>query len=278
MGIKTFKPTTPSRRAMSGLTFEEITKDKPEKSLTKGKKSFGGRNCYGRTTVRFRGGGHKRRLRDVDFKRVRDGIPARVVAIEYDPNRTSNIALIAYADGVKSYIVAPQGLKVGQTVQSGTGSEIQVGNVLRLREIPVGTTVCCIELKPGKGAQIVRSAGASAQLMARENNLATLRLPSTEMRYVPLDSRAMIGQVGNSDHENQTIGKAGRTRWLGKRPHNRGISMNPVDHPLGGGEGSTAGGRHPCSPWGKPSKGVKTRNPRNANDRMIIRRRKKKKK
>jgi large subunit ribosomal protein L2 len=261
---------------MSVLTFEEITKDKPEKSLTKGKKTFGGRNNLGRTTVRFRGGGHKRAFRDVDFKRMRDGIPARVVAIEYDPNRTSNIALLAYADGVKSYIVAPQGLKVGQSVQSGTGADIQVGNVLRLREIPVGTTVCCIELKPGKGAQIVRSAGASAQLMAREGGLATLRLPSTEMRYVPLDCRAMIGQVGNTDHENQTIGKAGRKRWMGKRPHNRGISMNPVDHPLGGGEGATSGGRHPCSPWGKPAKGVKTRNPRNTSNRMIIRRRKKK--
>lgn len=277
MAIKTFKPTTPSRRKMSVLSFEEITRDKPEKSLTKGKKTYGGRNNNGRTTVRFRGGGHKRRHRLVDFKRLRDGIPAKVVAIEYDPNRSSNIALIAYADGVKSYIIAPQGLKVGQTVQSGTGAEIQVGNVLRLREIPVGTTVCCIELKPGKGAQIVRSAGASAQLMAREGGRATLRLPSSEMRYVPLDSRAMIGQVGNTDHENQTIGKAGRKRWMGKRPHNRGISMNPVDHPLGGGEGSTAGGRHPCSPWGKSLSGVKTRSPRNPNNRMIIRRRKKKK-
>lgn len=276
MGIKTFKPTTPSRRSMSVLTFEEITRDKPEKSLTKGKKSWGGRNNIGRATVRFRGGGHKRAFRDVDFKRLRDGIPARVVSIEYDPNRSANIALLAYVDGVKSYILAPQGLAVGQTLQSGTGAEIQAGNVLRLREIPVGTTVCCIELKPGKGAQIVRSAGASAQLMAREGGLATLRLPSTEMRFVPLDCRAMIGQVGNSDHENQTIGKAGRKRWMGKRPHNRGVSMNPVDHPLGGGEGATSGGRHPCSPWGQPAKGVKTRNPRNPNNRMIIRRRKKK--
>ena len=276
MGIRTFKPITPSRRQMTVLTFDEITRPESEKSLRLPLKSKGGRNNTGRTTVRFRGGGHKRTYRKIDFKRQRDGIPARVVSIEYDPNRSSNIALLAYADGEKSYIVAPVGLKRGSTLMSGPEAEISPGNVLPLRNIPLGTTICCVEMKPKKGAQLVRSAGASAQLMAKEGRLATLRLPSTEVRFVELDCRAMIGQVGNTDHENITVGKAGRTRWLGRRPHNRGVSMNPVDHPHGGGEGRSSGGRHPCSPWGKPTKGKKTRNPRKRSQSMILRRRKSK--
>lgn len=261
---------------MTVLRFDDITRTKPEKSLTKSLKRSGGRNNNGRTTVRFRGGGHRRSYRLIDFKRRRDDIPARVDSIEYDPNRSANIALIVYADGVKNYIIAPVGLKVGQSLLSGPKAEIVPGNVLPLKSIPVGTTVCCIEMKPGKGAQLARGAGSSAQLMAKEGDRATLRLPSTEMRMVRVECRAMIGQVGNTDYENVNWGKAGKSRWLGRRPHNRGVSMNPVDHPLGGGEGRSSGGRHPCSPWGWITKGRKTRNPRAQSDSMIVRRRRKK--
>lgn len=274
MGTKSFRPFTPTRRSMTVLTFEEITRGKPEKSLVGPNRSKGGRNNVGRVTVRFRGGGHKRALRAIDFKRQRDGIPAKVSSIEYDPNRSANIALLDYADGVKSYIIAPVGLKVGDALMSGPQAEIATGNVLPLRNIPVGSTVCCIEMLPKKGAQLARSAGSSCQLMAKEGDHATLRLPSTEMRMVQIDCRAMIGQIGNTDHENVSYGKAGKTRWLGRRPHNRGVSMNPVDHPLGGGEGKSSGGRHPCSPWGQPAKGLKTRSPRRHSDKLIIRRRK----
>ncbi len=273
MPLKSFKPVTPGRRQMTVLKFDELTRREPEKSLTRFKKSSGGRNNLGRATVRFRGGGHRRAYRSIDFKRRRDGVEARVESIEYDPNRSANIALLVYADGARGYIVAPVGLQVGQKLRSGPEAEIQIGNAMPLRQIPLGTTVCCIELKPGKGAQLARSAGASAQLMAKEGDRATLRLPSNEMRYVPLECRATIGQVGNADHENVSLGKAGRKRWLGRRPHNRGVSMNPVDHPLGGGEGRSSGGRHPCSPWGWPTKGHKTRKPRKLSDRLIIRRR-----
>jgi large subunit ribosomal protein L2 len=276
MAVKSYRPITPPRRTMTTLRFDDLTKKPPEKSLTSSLKSAGGRNNLGRTTLRFRGGGHKRRYREIDFKRRRDGIPARVASIEYDPNRSANIALLVYADGVKNYIIAPVGLKVGQTLTSGPGSDILPGNVLTLRNVPVGATVCCIEMRPGKGAQLARGAGSSAQLMAKEGDRATLRLPSTEMRMVHLDCRAMIGQVGNTDYENVTIGKAGRTRWLGRRPHTRGVAMNPIDHPLGGGEGRSSGGRHPCSPWGWITKGKKTRNPRAKSDSLIVRRRKKK--
>lgn len=276
MGIKKFKPVTPSRRQMTVLTFEEITSTKPEKTLLRPLNRKGGRDNSGKISVRFRGGGHKRQYREIDFRRRRDGIPAKVVSIEYDPNRSANIALLNYADGVKSYIVAPQGVGVGQTLMSGPEAEIAPGNVLPLRNIPVGTTVSCIELKPEKGAQLARSAGSSTMLMAKEGNLATLRLPSSEVRYVQIACRAMIGQIGNTDHSNVNDGKAGKSRWLGRRPHNRGVSMNPVDHPLGGGEGRSSGGRHPCSPWGVLAKGHKTRNPRKLSSKMIIRRRKKK--
>lgn len=275
MGIKTYRPITPSRRQMSGLTFEEITTDRPEKSLVRPLRKKGGRNNKGRVCVRFRGGGHKRNYRLIDFKRVTDGIPATVATIEYDPNRSANIALLHYENGTKAYIVAPVGLKVGMTVQSGEGAEIAPGNALELRHIPLGSTICCIEMKPGKGAQLARSAGASAVLMAREGDYATLRMPSGEMRKVPARCRATIGQIGNTDHSNVVLGKAGRKRWLGRRPHNRGVSMNPIDHPMGGGEGKTSGGRHPCSPWGQLSKGKKTRKPRKASDKLILRRRKK---
>lgn len=276
MGIKKFKPVTPSRRQMTVLTFEEITSTTPERTLLRPLNRKGGRDNSGHISVRFRGGGHKRQYREIDFRRCRDGIPAKVVSIEYDPNRSANIALLNYADGVKSYIVAPQGVGVGQTLMSGPTAEIAPGNVLPLRNIPVGTTVSCIEMKPEKGAQLARSAGSSTMLMAKEGNLATLRLPSSEVRYVQIACRAMIGQIGNTDHSNVNDGKAGKSRWLGRRPHNRGVSMNPVDHPLGGGEGRSSGGRHPCSPWGVLAKGHKTRSPRNASSKMIIRRRKKK--
>ena len=276
MAVKTFKPFTPSRRNMSVLRYEELTRTDPEKSLLRPIKSSGGRNNRGRITVRFRGGGHKRAYRIIDFKRRRDGIPAKVVSIEYDPNRSGHIALLQYADGVKSYIVAPVGLKPGQTLMSGSDAEIVPGNVLPLKNVPLGTTICCVEMKPNKGAQLARSAGSSIQLMAKEGKWATLRMPSSEVRMVNVQCRAMIGQIGNTDHENVNYGKAGKTRWLGWRPHNRGVSMNPVDHPLGGGEGRSAGGRHPCTPWGKPTKGYKTRNPRKQSSSQIIRRRKKK--
>jgi len=259
MATKTYKPTSPGIRFQSHASFKAITKSKPEKSLTKGKPKTGGRNSVGRITSRFIGGGHKQKYREIDFKRDKHGIPAKVAAIEYDPNRTAYIALLHYVDGEKRYILAPNGLEVGTVITSGPEADILVGNSLPLAKLPLGTTVHNIELKEGKGGQMARSAGASAQLMAREGDWATLRLPSGEMRKVHVRCYATVGQVGNLEHENISVGKAGRTRHLGKRPHNRGVSMNPVDHPLGGGEGKTSGGRHPVSPWGQPTKGYKTR-------------------
>jgi len=275
MATKTYKPTSPGIRFQSHPDFGGLTKKKPEKSLTKGKPKTGGRNSVGRITSRFIGGGHKQKYREIDFKRQKHGIPAKVAAIEYDPNRTARIALLNYADGEKRYILAPDGLVVGQTLQSGPEADILVGNALPLARIPLGTTVHNIELKEGKGGQMARSAGASAQLMAREGEWATLRLPSGEMRKVHIRCYATIGQVGNLEHENVSIGKAGRTRHLGKRPNNRGVSMNPVDHPLGGGEGKTSGGRHPVSPWGQPTKGYKTRRNKRTT-KFIVKRRGKK--
>lgn len=275
MGIKKYKPTSAGRRGMTVPTFEEITKKEPEKSLVVSLTKSGGRNAQGRMTSRHRGGGHKRKYRLVDFRRNKDGIPAKVAAIEYDPNRSARIALLHYADGEKSYIIAPAGLNVGDTVYSGPQADIKVGNALPLENIPLGSVIHNIELQAGKGAQLVRSAGTSAQLMAREGNYATLRLPSGETRLVHVKCRATIGQVGNHDHENVVIGKAGRNRHLGKRPHVRGVVMNPVDHPHGGGEGKAPIGRpSPVTPWGKPTLGARTRK-KKASDRLIIRRRKK---
>jgi large subunit ribosomal protein L2 len=259
MATKNYKPTSPGIRFQSHASFDAITKSTPEKPLTKGKPKTGGRASTGRITSRFIGGGHKQRYRDIDFKRNKHGIPAKVAAIEYDPNRSARIALLHYADGEKRYILAPDGLAVGTTITSGPEADILVGNALPLAKIPLGTTIHNIELKEGKGGQMVRSAGTAAQLMAREGDWATLRLPSGEMRKVHVRCYATIGQVGNLEHENVSYGKAGRTRHMGKKPHNRGVSMNPVDHPLGGGEGKTSGGRHPVTPWGKPTKGYKTR-------------------
>ena len=274
MGIKTYNPYTPSRRHMTGSDFSEITKSTPEKSLTVSKNSKAGRNAQGKITVRHRGGGAKRKYRIIDFKRYKDGIPATVKSIEYDPNRTANIALICYADGEKSYILAPQGLTDGMTVQNGAGAEVRIGNCLPLSEIPVGTQVHNIELYPGKGGQLVRSAGNSAQLMAKEGKYATLRLPSGEMRMVPVVCRATIGQVGNIEHDLVNIGKAGRKRNMGIRPTVRGSVMNPNDHPHGGGEGKTGIGRPgPCTPWGKPALGLKTRKKNKQSNKMIVRRR-----
>ena len=275
MAMKSYKPTTPGRRAQTHLGFEEITKTRPEKALTTGKPKTGGRNSTGRVTSRFIGGGHKQKYREIDFKRQKHSIPAKVQSIEYDPNRTARIALLAYADGEKRYILAPDGLVVGQTIMSGPEADILVGNALPLSGIPLGTMIHNIELKEGKGGQMARSAGTSAQLMAREGEWATLRLPSGEMRKVHMRCYATIGQVGNLEHENISIGKAGRTRWLGKMPHNRGVSMNPVDHPLGGGDGKTSGGRHPVSPWGQPTKGYKTRRNKRTT-KFIVKRRGKK--
>jgi len=276
MGIKKYKATSPGIRQMTVLTFDEITKKEPEKSLVVTLKKSGGRNAQGRITVRFRGGGVKRKYRIIDFKRDKDGIPGKVAAIEYDPNRTANIALIHYVDGEKRYILAPNGLKVGDVIESGENVDIKVGNALPLRNIPVGTTVHNIELVPGKGGQLARSAGAVAQLMGKEGKYATLRLPSGEFRMVLLDCRATIGQVGNLDHENVTLGKAGRSRHLGRRPSVRGSAMNPVDHPHGGGEGRAPIGRPtPVTPWGKPTLGYKTRKKNKKSDKYIIRRRKK---
>jgi len=274
MAIKTYRPTTPSRRAITTLTNEEITADKPFKALTVGKRNTGGRRNAGDVTSWWRGGGHKRKLRAIDFKRDKAGIPATVVSIEYDPNRSARIALLSYADGEFRYILQPNGLQVGQKIVSGPDADIVVGNALPLRNIPPGTTVHNIELKPGKGAQMARSAGAQAQLVAKEGDWALLKLPSGETRRVLVDCMASIGQVGNVDHENVAIGKAGRTRWLGKRPHNRGVAMNPVDHPHGGGEGKTSGGRHPVTPWGQPTRGYKTRNNKRT-DKFIVNRRQK---
>src|SRR5437588_13007150 len=273
MALKRHKPTSPGRRFSTYSDFAEVTRSKPEKSLVEGLGKSGGRNTHGRKTSRHRGGGAKRRYRKIDFKRQKDGIPARVAAIEYAPNRTAYIALLHYADGDKSYILAPNRLRVGATVQSGEGADIQVGNCLALSAIPTGTTVHNVELVPGKGGQIGRSAGAAIQLVAKEGGRATLRLPSGEMRMVPLDARASIGSIGNADHQNISIGKAGRNRHKGKRPQTRGTAMNPVDHPHGGGEGSTTPGRHPVTPWGVPTLGYPTRKKNKPSDRDIVRRR-----
>ncbi len=274
MAIKRRKPTNPASRTQSYSTFEEITTSTPEKSLTEGNFYRGGRNNKGRITVRFRGGRHKRRYRVIDFRRDKIGVPAKVASIEYDPNRSARIALLHYADGEKRYILWPVGLKVGDTVVAGPDAEVNPGNALPISKLPLGSIVHNIELKPGKGGQMVRSAGASAQLMAREGNYAQFRLPSGEVRKVLVRCYATLGQVGNTDHENRSLGKAGRKRWAGFRPHNRGVVMNPVDHPMGGGEGRSSGGRHPCTPWGKPTKGYRTRNNKRT-DKMIVRRRKK---
>ena len=274
MGIKTYRPYTKTRRYQTGSSFEELTASRPHKPLLEPKDRISGRNNRGRVTIWRRGGGHKRHYRVIDFKRDKVGIAARVATIEYDPNRSSRIALIHYADGEKRYILQPVGLKVGQTITSGPEADILVGNALPLRNIPAGTTVHAIELKPGKGAQMARSAGAQAQLVAKEGDYALLKLPSGETRKVLIDCMATIGQVGNTDHENVKIGKAGRNRWKGIRPTNRGVTMNPVDHPHGGGEGKTSGGRHPVTPWGQPTRGYKTRNNKRT-DAFIVSRRQK---
>jgi large subunit ribosomal protein L2 len=273
MGLKTFRPVTPSLRFKTVTTFEDITKGEPEKSLLSPKQRTGGRNNVGRLSVRHQGGGHKKQYRLIDFKRDKIGIPAKVAAIEYDPNRSARIALLHYVDGEKRYILHPLGLQVGATVVSGPESDILVGNALPLRNIPVGTTIHNIELRKGKGAQLVRSAGGAAQLIAKEGEYAQVRMPSGEVRQIHIECLATIGQVGNLDHGNVTIGKAGRSRWLGIRPAVRGVAMNPVDHPHGGGEGKTSGGRHPVTPWGQPTRGFKTRNNKRT-DRFIIRRKK----
>jgi len=275
MPVKSYRPTTQTRRFQTVVSREDLTRKKPEKSLTEGKKRTGGRNNLGQTSVRFRGGGHKKSYREIDFRRDKDGVPARVAAVEYDPNRSARIALLHYSDGEKRYILAPVGLEVGRTVMSGPGADILVGNSLPLKNIPAGTVLHNIELRPGKGAQMARAAGAQAQLVSKESGYALLKLPSGEVRRVLAECRATIGQVGNLDHENVSLGKAGRTRWLGRRPHNRGVSMNPVDHPHGGGEGRTSGGRHPVTPWGQPTRGFKTRNNKRT-DKMIVSRKNKK--
>ncbi|MDR7401401.1 MAG: 50S ribosomal protein L2 [Armatimonadota bacterium] len=274
MGIKKFKPVTPGRRFFTVSTFEEITKEEPEPSLLEPLRKTGGRNVQGRVTVRHRGGGHKRHYRIVDFRRDKDGIPARVVAIEYDPNRSARLALLQYADGEKRYILAPEGLQVGDTVMSGPDAEIKPGNALPLRAIPVGTLVHNIELVPGKGGQLVRAAGAAAQVMAKEGDYAHIRLPSGEVRLIRLECKATVGQVGNVEHSAISLGKAGRSRWLGRRPAVRGVAMDPASHPHGGGEGrSPIGMPGPVSPWGKPTLGAKTRK-RKPSDKFIVKRRK----
>ena len=272
MGIKQLRPVNASSRFQSRSTFEELSADRPLKALTRGKSRTGGRNNLGQQTIWFRGGGHKRRYRVIDFRRDKHGIVGSVASIEYDPNRSARIALVQYADGEKRYILCPQGLSVGDRITAGVDAEINVGNALPLRQIPLGTIVHNIELKLGRGGQLVRSAGAGAQLMAKEGSFAQVKLPSGEVRKVHIDCYATIGQVGNLDHENISVGKAGRNRWRGRRPHNRGVTMNPVDHPMGGGEGKSSGGRHPCTPWGVPTKGFKTRNNKRT-DGMIVRRR-----
>jgi large subunit ribosomal protein L2 len=270
MPVRKYKPTTPGRRGASVSDFSEISKAKPEKSLTVGLRKKAGRNAQGRITTRHQGGGHKRQYRFIDFKRNKDGIPAKVASIEYDPNRSARIALLHYADGEKRYVLAAQGVKVGDKLQSGPGSDIRPGNALPLASIPVGTVVHAVELKPGAGAKMARSAGAGVQLLAKEGGFATLRMPSGEIRMVPAQCRATVGEVGNPEHELVSWGKAGRNRWRGKRPSVRGVAMNPVDHPLGGGEGKSSGGRHPTSPWGK--KEGRTRKPK-PSDKLIVRRR-----
>ena len=272
MGIRTVKPTSPARRYLTYVTYEELTKKEPEKSLLLPKRRTNGRNAAGRVTVRHRGGGHKRQLRQVDFRREKLGIPARVAAIEYDPNRSARLALLFYRDGEKRYIIAPLGVKVGDVVMSGPQADILPGNALPIRNIPMGTLIHNVELQPGRGAQICRSAGAQAQLLAKDGDRATLKLPSGEVRTVPAACMATIGQVGNLDHENVSVGKAGRTRWRGFRPTVRGTVMNPVDHPMGGGEGKGKG-NHPMTPWGKPTKGYKTRRGARPSDRNIVTRR-----
>lgn len=273
MPIKKANPTSPGRRFQSFLIDPDLTPKEPEKALTEPLKKSGGRNNYGRVTVRFRGGGHKRLYRIIDFKRDKDGVPAKVIALEYDPNRSANIALLQYVDGEKRYILAPHGLKVGDIVESGDNVDIRVGNALPLKNIPVGTMVHNVELRPGKGGQLARSAGAFAQILGKEKDYVILRLPSGEIRKVHGNCKATIGQVGNLEWENIVWGKAGRMRWRGRRPHVRGVAQNPVDHPLGGGEGRTHGGRHPCSPWGQLAKGLKTRK-KKASDKFILKRRK----
>ncbi len=273
MGLKKFKPVTPSLRFKSVSDFEEITTSKPEKSLLRKMTRSGGRNNHGRTTAYCRGGGHKRRYRLIDFRREKHGVPAKVASIEYDPNRSSRIALLHYLDGEKRYIIAPLGVKVGDMLVSGPKADVRDGNSLPLRAVPLGTAVHNVELIPGRGGQVARGAGAECQLMAKEGDFGQLRMPSGEIRMFRLDCYCTIGKVGNIDHENEVIGKAGKSRWLGRRPSVRGVAMNPVDHPMGGGEGKTSGGRHPCSPWGKPTKGLKTRKKKNASDKLIVRRR-----
>jgi len=268
------KPVTPGTRFMSVSTFDEITKSTPEKSLTVSLKKSGGRNNHGRITSRHIGGGHKRRYRLIDFKRNKFGIPAKVFSIEYDPNRTARIALLHYVDGEKRYIIAPDGLKVGELIQSGPGSEIKIGNALPLKELPLGGFIHNVEMKPGKGGQLGRSAGASIQLMAKEGEFAQLKLSSGEIRLVRLECYATYGSVGNAEQTNLSLGKAGRSRWLGIRSHVRGVAMNPVDHPMGGGEGKTSGGGHPVSPWGQNAKGLKTRKNKKVSNKLIIKRRK----
>lgn len=273
MGIRVCKPTSPGRRSYSSSDFGEITSDKPLKSLLEARARTGGRNNYGRVTSRFRGGGHKRRYRAIDFRRRKIGVPAKVVEIEYDPNRTARIALLNYADGDKAYILAPDGLRQGDSVVSSRHADIRPGNSLPLRDIPAGTLIHNVELRKGRGGQLVRSAGVAAQLMAKDRDYAQVKLPSGEVRRVHVECRATVGQVSNLDHQNIKLGKAGRRRWLGRRPHNRGVTMNPVDHPMGGGEGRTSGGRNPCSPWGQLAKGLKTRNNKRT-DSMIVKHRK----
>jgi len=273
MALRKLKPMTPATRYYSISTFEEITKTTPEKSLLAPIKKSGGRNNHGRITSRFRGGGHKRRYRIIDFKRI-NSEEAKVIAIEYDPNRSARIALIEYGDAKKSYIIAPDGIKVGETIQSSNEAELKSGNTMQISAIPVGTFIHNIELKPGKGAQIARSAGTSAQIVAKDDKYCQVKLPSGEVRMIRHECKATIGVVSNIDHENISVGKAGRTRWMGKRPHVRGVAMNPVDHPMGGGEGKTSGGGHPVSPWGLPAKGYKTRKKKNISNKYIVKKRK----
>jgi large subunit ribosomal protein L2 len=274
MGLKKFRPITPTLRHTVLPDYSELTRSKPVKSLTERRRKSGGRNNYGQVSMRWISGGHKQRYRLIDFRRDKDGVPAKVASIEYDPNRSARIALLNYLDGERRYIVAPDGLRVGETVQSGPDAEIKAGNCLPLRAIPIGTNLHNVELFPGRTSRVARAAGAYCQLMAKDGDYAQLRLPSGEVRKFHINCRAVIGQVGNLDHENVSIGKAGRNRWLGKAPSVRGVAMNPVDHPMGGGEGKTSGGRHPCSPWGKITKGLKTRK-RKLSDALIVRRRKK---
>jgi large subunit ribosomal protein L2 len=274
MGIKNYRPTSPGRRQMSVSDFSEITRSEPERSLLGGRLTkSGGRNVNGHVTSWHRGGGHKRRYRTIDFRREKSGIPARVAGIEYDPNRSANIALLHYLDGEKRYIIAPAGLKVGDQLMSGEDAEIRTGNALPLARIPLGSVIHAVEMRPGKGAQLVRAAGLGAQLMAREGSYATLRMPSGEHRRIHVKCMATLGQVGNADHENRSIGKAGRSRWQGKRPNVRAVAMNPVDHPMGGGEGKSSGGRHPCTPWGVPTKGHRTRKKNSRTNKYIVKRR-----